>query len=56
VNGDRVTLEGEQDVVAPPGVVHGGEVQRDRDKRMDVLHAGGLDMDVADDGGLVVVV
>jgi hypothetical protein len=31
-------------------------VQRDQDERMDVLHAGGLDVDVGDDGGLVVVV
>jgi hypothetical protein len=40
----------------PPGVVRGGEVQRDRDERTDVLHAGGLDMDVGDDGGFVVIV
>jgi hypothetical protein len=53
---ERVTPEGEQDVVAPPGVVRGGEVQQDRDKRTDVLHGGGLDVDVDDDGGLIVIV
>jgi hypothetical protein len=53
---ERVTPEGEQDVIAPPGVVHGGEVQRDRDERMDVLYAGILYVDVGDDGSLVVIV
>jgi hypothetical protein len=54
--GERVMPEGEPDVVTPPGVVRGGEVQSDRDERTDVLHADGLDMDVGDDGGLIVVV
>jgi hypothetical protein len=36
--------------------VHGGEVQRDRDERMDVLYAGILYVDVGDDGSLVVIV
>jgi hypothetical protein len=35
---ERLTPEGEQYIVTPPGVVCGGEVQRDRDERMDVLH------------------
>jgi hypothetical protein len=56
VIGERLTPKGEQDVVAPLGVVRGGEVQRDRDERMDILHASGLDVDVGDDGDLVVVV
>jgi hypothetical protein len=53
---ERVMLEGERDVVVPPGVVQGGEVQCDRDERTDVLHAGGLDAEVGDDGSLVVIV
>jgi hypothetical protein len=53
---ERVTFEGEQYVVAPPGVVCGGEVQRDRDERTDVLYVDGLDVDVDDDGGFVVIV
>jgi hypothetical protein len=53
---EGVTPEGEQYVVVPPSVVRGGEVQRDRDKRMNVLHVGGLDMDISDDGSLVVIV
>jgi hypothetical protein len=36
--------------------VRGGEIQHDRDERTDVMHVGGLDVDVGDDGGLVVVV
>jgi hypothetical protein len=49
---ERVTPEGEQDIVAPSGVVH-GEVQRDRDERTDVLHGGGgLDVDAGDDSGI----
>jgi hypothetical protein len=56
VIGERVTSEGEQDVVAPPGIVCRGEVQCDRDERTDVLYADGLDMDVGDDGGLIVVI
>jgi hypothetical protein len=56
VIGERVTPEGEQDVVAPPAVVCGGEVQRDRDARTDVLHASVLNNDVGDDGGLVVII
>jgi hypothetical protein len=36
--------------------VHGGEVQCDQDETTDILNASGLDMDVGDDGGLVVVV
>jgi hypothetical protein len=39
---ERLKPEGEQDVVALPGIVRGGEVQSDPDDRMDVLHAGGL--------------
>jgi hypothetical protein len=54
--GEGVTPKGEQYIVAPPDVVRGGEVQRVRDERTNVLHAGGLDMDVGDDGGLVVVI
>jgi hypothetical protein len=53
---ERLKPEGEQDVVALPGIVRGGEVQSDPDDRMDVLHAGGLDVGVGDDGGLIVVV
>jgi hypothetical protein len=53
---DRVTPRGEQDVVTPPGIVRGGEVQRDQDERMDVLYAGRLGMDVGNDGGLIVIV
>jgi hypothetical protein len=53
---ERVTPEGEQDVVAPPCIVRGGEVQRDRDERIDDLHAGSLDVDVGDDGGLIVII
>jgi hypothetical protein len=53
---ERVTPEGEQDVVAPAGIVQRGEVQRDQDERTDVLHAGGLDVDVVNDSSLVVVV
>jgi hypothetical protein len=56
VVGEGVTPNGEQYVVAPPGIVRGGEVQRDRDERTDVLHTSGLNVDVADDGGLIVVV
>jgi hypothetical protein len=54
--GERITPEGEQDAVTPPGVVQGGEVQHDREERTDVLYAGGLDVDVGDDSGLVVIV
>jgi hypothetical protein len=54
--GERVMPEGEQDVVAPPDVVRGGDVQCDRDERTDVLYAGGLDVDVGDDDDLVVIV
>jgi hypothetical protein len=53
---EGVTLEGEPYIVVPPGVVHGGEVQCDRDERTDVLHASGLDVDIGDDDGLVVAV
>jgi hypothetical protein len=53
---ESVMPEGEQDVVVPLGLVHGGEVQRDRDERTDVLHASVLDVDVGDDGSLVVIV
>jgi hypothetical protein len=56
VIGERVTPESEQDIVTPPGIVSGGEVQRDRDERTDVLHSGGLDVDVGDDGNLVVII
>jgi hypothetical protein len=56
VVGEGVTSEGEQYVVAPSGIVCGGEVQCDRDERTDVLHASGLDMDVGDDGSLIVIV
>jgi hypothetical protein len=52
---DRVTPKGEQEVVMPPGIVRGGEVQRDWDEKTDVLHVGGLDMDVGDDGSLIVI-
>jgi hypothetical protein len=34
----------------------GGEVQHDYDERTNVLYAGGLDMDVDNDGGLIVIV
>jgi hypothetical protein len=54
--GERVTHEGEQDIVMPPGVVRGEEVQCDRDVRTDVLNVDGLDMNVGDDGSLVVAV
>jgi hypothetical protein len=40
----------------PSGVVRGGEVQRNCDERTDVLHVGGLDVDVSDDDDLVVIV
>jgi hypothetical protein len=53
---ERVTTEGEQNIVAPLGVVRGGVVQRDRDERMNILHVDGLDVDVGDDGNLVVIV
>jgi hypothetical protein len=53
--GERVTPECEQDVVAPPGVVRGGEVQCDQDERTDVLNAGSLDMDVGDDGSMDII-
>jgi hypothetical protein len=56
VVGEGVTPKGEQCIVAPPGVVRGGEVQRERDKRTNVLHASSLDVDVGDDYSLVVVV
>jgi hypothetical protein len=48
--------EGEQYVVAPPSVVRGGEVQCDRDERMDVLHVDDLDVHVGDDNSLIVIV
>jgi hypothetical protein len=54
--GEGVTREGEQYDVVPSGVVRGGKFQRDRDERMNVLHAGGLDVDIGDDNGLVVIV
>jgi hypothetical protein len=54
--GEGVTPKGEQYIVGPPGVVRGGEVQCDRGERTYVLHADSLDMDVGDDGGLVVVI
>jgi hypothetical protein len=53
---ERVTPDGEQDVVVPSGVVRGGEVKRDRGERTDVLNASDLDVDVGDDGSLVVIV
>jgi hypothetical protein len=53
---ERVTREGEQDIIAPPDIVHEGEVQHDRDERTDVLHTGSLDMDVGDDDNLVIIV
>jgi hypothetical protein len=53
---ERVPPEGEQDVVALPGVVCGGDIQCDRDERMNVPNAGDLDMDVGDDSGLVVII
>jgi hypothetical protein len=56
VIGERVTPEGEQYVVAPLGIVHGGEVQCNQDERTDVLHVGSLNVDVGDDDDLVVVV
>jgi hypothetical protein len=55
VVGGGVTHEGEQYVVVPPGVVPRGEIQHDRDERTNVLHAGNLDMDVDDDGDLIVI-
>jgi hypothetical protein len=56
VIGERVTPEGEQYVVAPLGIVHGGEVQCNQDERTNVLHVGSLNVDVGDDDDLVVVV
>jgi hypothetical protein len=56
VIGERVMPDGEQDVVAPSGVVRGGEVQHDRDERKDVLHTDSLDVDVGDDSGIVFVI
>jgi hypothetical protein len=53
---ERVTSEGEPYVAVPPVIVRGGEVQRDRDKRMYVLHAGGLDVDVGEGDSLIVLV
>jgi hypothetical protein len=38
---ERLKPEGEQDVVALPGIVRGGEVQSDPDDRMDVQQPGG---------------
>jgi hypothetical protein len=54
--GERVTPEGELDIVAPLGVVRGGEVQCDQDERTDVLNTSSLDMDAGIDGDLVVIV
>jgi hypothetical protein len=56
VVGGGVTPEGEQYIVVPPGVVPGGEIQHDRDERTNVLHADSLDVDVDDDGDLVVII
>jgi hypothetical protein len=53
---ERVTPEGEQDVVTPLGIVRRWEVQHDRLERMNVLHAGSLDVDVGDDGSLIVII
>jgi hypothetical protein len=53
---ERVTPEGEQDVVTPLGIVRRREVQHDRLERMNVLHAGSLDVDVGDDGSLIVII
>jgi hypothetical protein len=40
----------------PPCIVCEGEIQCERDERTGVLNAGGLDMDVGNDDGLIVVV
>jgi hypothetical protein len=48
--------EGEQYVVVPSGVVHGGEVQRDRGERTYVFYTSGLDADIGNDRSLVVII
>ena len=48
-----VTLRGEEEEIAPPGVVGGEGVHDERDKRSDVLDAGNLHVEVGDGVGLM---
>jgi hypothetical protein len=52
--GESIPSEGEKHVVTPTDIMCGRRVQHDRDERMDVWHAGSLDVEVGDDGSLVV--
>ena len=38
----RVLADDEEDLIAPPGVVLGIDVEEDVDEALDVLHADGL--------------
>jgi hypothetical protein len=52
--GESTPPKGEKHVVTPTGVMCGRGVQHDRDKRTDVQHVGSLDVEVGNDGSLIV--
>jgi len=49
----RVLANDEEDLIAPPGVVPGVDVEEDVDEAPDVLHADGLGVQVDEGGGFM---
>ena len=49
----RVLADDEEDLIVPPGVVPGVDVEEDVDEAPDVLHADGLSVQVDKSGGFM---
>ncbi|KAG8076093.1 hypothetical protein GUJ93_ZPchr0006g45801 [Zizania palustris] len=51
VAGESIAIQGEENEIAPPIVVIGQRIKDNGHKGPDVLHVGGLGMEIGDDGG-----
>jgi len=51
VAGESVAIQGEENEITPPIIVIGQRIKDDGHKSPDVLHAGGLGMEIGDDSG-----
>jgi len=49
----RVLADDEEDLIAPPGVVPGVDVEEDMDEAPDVLYADGLNVQIDESGGFM---
>jgi hypothetical protein len=52
VVGEFVALQGEKNLIAPPGVACRRRIQNSQDKRANVLYPTGLRVEHDDDGGV----